>query len=88
MPTWNILVQLRGRANKHGASKVKKIKYDKSWLKMFIYGSKYYKKNTLISQIEKIKDILAVKLWSNYSVIFSICLNVLLYSLLSHKGTV
>ena len=47
---------------------------------MFIYGSNYYKKNTLISQIEKIKDILAVKLWSNYSVIFSICLNVLLYS--------
>ena len=30
---------------------------------MFLYDSNYYKKNRKIRQIEKIKDVLAVKLW-------------------------
>jgi len=33
---------------------------DKRWLKMFLYGSKYYKTKEL-RQIEKIKDVLVVK---------------------------
>ena len=39
-----------------------KIKNDKSWLKMFLYGSKDYKTKQ-VRQSEKIKDVLTVKLW-------------------------
>jgi len=40
----------------------KKKEEDKSWLEMFFYVSKDYKTKKL-RQIEKIKNVLAVKLW-------------------------